>query len=73
MKRAEVFPDEMSVKGDSPEVMKAYYNAKILQLLKELNQLNILEHPVQIQRICERIRKMKDKLYDLCNKRPRSG
>jgi hypothetical protein len=71
MKRAEVFPDDMSIKGDSPEVMKAYYNAKILQLLKELNQLNILDHPVQIQHICQRIRKMKDKLYSLDNKKSR--
>ena len=70
MKRAEVFPDEMSVKGDSPEVMKAYYHAKTLQLVKELDLLNILEHPVQIQHICQRIRKMKDKLYGLSDKRP---
>ena len=69
MKRTEVFPDEMGIKGDSPEVMQVYYNGKLLQMEKELNQLNILEHPVQIQHICKRMKKVKDKLSGMMNRR----
>ncbi len=68
MKKAEVFPDETGIKGDSAEVMQAYYNGRLLQLQKELNQLTILEHPVQIQHICQRINKIKDNINKVKDK-----
>jgi L-alanine-DL-glutamate epimerase-like enolase superfamily enzyme len=68
MKRGETFPEETAIRGDSHEVMQAHYAARLVQLRKELDQLTVLEHPVQVQHICKRIRKVKDLLYGLNKK-----
>jgi hypothetical protein len=70
MKKTGIFLDETGIKADSHEVMQDHYATKLLQLEKELNRLNVLEHPVQIFHICERIIKIKSKLYEINTKRP---
>jgi hypothetical protein len=65
MKKTKILLEEKEVKGDSPEVMTAYYTSKLRHLHKELDQLNILEHPVEILSICTRIQALQIKLQQV--------
>jgi len=60
MKRSEIFPEETEIKGDSREVIDAYYAGRLLQLEKDLNKLT-LEQPNRILRICKRIKVIKNR------------
>jgi hypothetical protein len=65
MKKTETISDELVIMGDSPKVLKEYYEGKLLLLERELNRLTILEHPVQIIHICRQIIVVKSKLKRL--------
>jgi hypothetical protein len=65
MKKTEIISDELVIMGDSPKVLKEYYEGKLLLLERELNRLTILEHPVQIIHICQQIISVKSKLKRL--------
>jgi DNA polymerase III delta subunit len=60
MNRSEIFPEETEIKGDSREVIAAYYDGRLLQLKKELNKLT-LEYPNRILRICRMIKAIKNR------------
>ena len=53
------------VPGDSREVMIDYYRGKILELEDYLDELTILQHPIQIQTICGKIIAIKNIIRDM--------
>lgn len=50
------------VLADSKEVLKDYQLGKLKLLEKELNRLNLLEHPREIEIICKKIIMIKERL-----------
>ncbi|MBS1565583.1 MAG: hypothetical protein JST39_14435 [Bacteroidetes bacterium] len=56
---------DVMASGDSREVMIDYYSGKILQLKEELNDLTILQHPIQIQTLCSKIMAIKTIISDM--------
>jgi hypothetical protein len=65
MKKMKMLTKEVMARGDSREVMIDYYNGKILQLTDELNDLTILQHPIQIQSLCGKIMAIKHIISDM--------
>jgi len=65
MKKAKNMTKDVMASGDSREVMIDYYNGKIMQLTDELNDLTILQHPIQIQTICGKIMAIKIIIKDM--------
>jgi hypothetical protein len=65
MKKAKTMNRDVMARGDSREVMVDYYNGKIMQLEDELNDLTILQHPIQIQTICGKIIAIKNILCEM--------
>jgi hypothetical protein len=61
MKSSEIVFEETDIKGDSREVIKAWYTGRLMQLEKELDQFT-LEQPLEILRICRRMKMIKIKL-----------
>jgi hypothetical protein len=59
MKTAERVNEESVLQENSPEEMAANYLAQIKELERDLEHLTFLEHPVQIQRICWKIKAIK--------------
>lgn len=51
-----------TVPFDSREAQQVYHLARMKQLEEELNRLNILEHPREIQAICKQIMTIKELL-----------
>lgn len=51
-----------TVPFDSREAQQVYHQARIKQLEEELNGLNILEHPHEIQAVCKQIIAIKELL-----------
>jgi hypothetical protein len=51
-----------TVPFDSREAQQVYHLARMKQLEEELNRLNILEHPNEIQAICKQIIAIKELL-----------
>jgi hypothetical protein len=51
-----------TVPYDSRETKQEYHLARISQLEEELNGLNLLEHPCEIQAICKQIIAIKELL-----------
>lgn len=47
---------------DSREAQQHYHLARVKQLEEELNRLNIMEHPHEIQAICKQIIALKELL-----------
>ncbi len=62
MKKAKTMTKDVMVRGDSREVMIDYYNGKLLELEDDLNDLTILQHPIQIQTICGKMMAIKNTL-----------
>ncbi|HEY4150575.1 MAG TPA: hypothetical protein VGM41_16660 [Chitinophagaceae bacterium] len=62
MKKAKTMTKDVMVRGDSREVMIDYYNGKLLELEDDLNDLTILQHPIQIQTICGKMMAIKNML-----------
>jgi len=62
MKKTKAMTKEMVVRGDSREVMVDYYKGKLLELEDDLNDLNILQHSIQIQSICAKMIAIKNTL-----------
>jgi hypothetical protein len=60
---------KVMLSADSKEVQKEYHLGKIKLLEKQLNLLNILDHPVEIQSICQKIIAIKQGLKKVENKR----
>ena len=65
MKKVKITTKEVMASGDSREVMIDYYNGKIMQLTDDLNELTILQHPIQIQTICGKIMAIKTIIRDM--------
>jgi len=65
MKKAKNMTKDVMASGDSREVMIDYYNGKIMQLTDELNDLTILQHPIQMQTICGKIMAIKTIIHDM--------
>ena len=65
MKKVKITTKEVMASGDSREVMIDYYNGKIMQLTDDLNELTILQHPIQIQTICGKIMAIKNIIRDM--------
>jgi hypothetical protein len=72
MKNLKTMPKDVLASGDSREVMIDYYSGKILQLTDELNDLTILQHPIQIQTICGKIMAIKNIIRDMRSATARS-
>lgn len=51
---------EGTVPYDSPEARVAFHQARIQALEAELDQLNLLEHPREIESICKEIIAIKE-------------
>ena len=51
-----------TVPFDSREAQQDYHLSRLKQLEEELNQLNLLEHPHEIQAICKQIIAIKELL-----------
>jgi hypothetical protein len=62
MKKEKTMTKDVMVRGDSREVMIDYYNGKLLELEDDLNDLTILQHPIQIQTICGKMMAIKNML-----------
>src|SRR5437773_12472458 len=56
------------VPADSPEILYQYYSDKIAYLQTQLNSLNLLEHPCEIQFVCGQITQIKRKSLVLARK-----
>jgi hypothetical protein len=68
MKIAGQFADaeEIVLKGNSRnDLPAAYYISKRRQLEYKLDQLNVMDHPLEIQRLCGEIVTIKKKLEQL--------
>jgi len=72
MKKLKTMTKDVLASGDSREVMIDYYNGKILQLTDELNDLTLLQHPIQIQTICGKIMAIKNIIRDMRSATARS-
>jgi hypothetical protein len=59
MKTEERLTEENVLQEKSPEEMAAQYKAQIKELAQDLEYLNFLDHSVQIQRICWKIKAIK--------------
>ena len=59
---------EETVQENSPEEIAATYLAQIKELERDLEHLTFLEHPVQIQRICWKIKAIKISYNQLIEK-----
>ncbi len=62
MKKTKTMTKDVMVRGDSREVMIDYYKGKLLELEDDLNDLNILQHSIQIQSICAKMIAIKNTL-----------
>jgi hypothetical protein len=51
-----------SLPFDSPETFRSFQLGKIKLLEEELNRLNLLEHPCEIQALCKQIIIIKEQL-----------
>jgi hypothetical protein len=54
--------------ADSPEVLYQVCCDKVLHLNVQLNKLNLLEHPCEIQSVCAQLIELKKKLETLAAK-----
>ena len=61
MNSSEIVSEETGIKGDSREVIEAWYTGRLMQLERELDQFT-LEQPLEILRFCRRIKMVKIKL-----------
>ena len=68
MKTPERVNEESVVQELSPEEIAANYIAQIRELERDLEHLTFLEHPVQIQRICWKIKAIKISYNQLLEK-----
>ena len=64
-----MFPGAVEIGGDSQDVMEAYYIDTLQELKSDLDHLNILDHPIQIQNICRKIKVIKNKLNAINSQR----
>ncbi len=58
----------LGMPADSPELLCCVYHEKIASLEKQLNKLNLLEHPCEIQFVCQQIAHLKRKSLTLARK-----
>ena len=65
MKKTKSTTKDVIASGDSREVMIDYYNGKLLELDDDLNDLTLLQHPIQIQFICNKMIAIKNILANM--------
>jgi len=65
MKKTKPTTKDVIASGDSREVMIDYYNGKLLELDDDLNDLTLLQHPIQIQFICNKMIAIKNILANM--------
>jgi hypothetical protein len=68
MKTPERVTEEPVMQENSPEEIAASYLAQIKELERDLEHLTFLEHPIQIQRICWKIKAIKISYNQLVEK-----
>lgn len=65
MKKSRILTEETLLSGDSKEILATYYEGRLIQLQRELNQYNLLDHIPEIRAICKKIITTKKKLEAL--------
>jgi TolA-binding protein len=68
MKEMKPFTQPLAV-DDANAVAAGHYTAKLRQLEHKLNQLNFLEHPIQIQQIAQEMKSIYARLKQLETKK----
>ncbi|MGB8193694.1 MAG: hypothetical protein WCF67_17310 [Chitinophagaceae bacterium] len=56
---------EKKLRNHQEEMFRKYYQDKINQMKAELEQLNLLDHPLEITSVCRKIVVMKQLLFTM--------
>ncbi len=68
MKREALLIGKKGVTADSPEVLIQYFTDRVKQLKEDLEELNFLQHSVNIKIICGQIAEMKNHMMIIQSK-----